>query len=99
MVKDAERYRTEDNQEDSCRLKNQLDAWSIPLGVITKTADMISEADADIIMEALENAEDALETNDLDKIKKHTIFYLRPLSDLVQHLSRKSNRLLDQPGR
>jgi molecular chaperone DnaK len=72
MVKDAERYRAEDNRRRQLAdAKNQLDGLVYSASRHYEDfADMISEEDADIIMEAIENAEDALESNNLKSIQE-----------------------------
>ncbi|MGC6511000.1 MAG: molecular chaperone DnaK [Myxococcota bacterium] len=72
MVRDAERYRTEDNRRRQLAdAKNQLDSLVYSVGRHYEDfADMINESDADVIMESLDNAEDALETNDLKQIQE-----------------------------
>ena len=71
MVKSRERYRGEDQRRrELAEAKNQLD------GLIYSTSrnfedfgDMLSPEDEDIIQQALDDAEDALETMDLEAVQ------------------------------
>ena len=71
MIKDSERYRADDERRRKLAdAKNQLD------GLIYNTSrnleefgDMLSEEDDNAIQDALDDAEDALESSDLDTVQ------------------------------